>query len=330
MARRLRVEFSGACYHVLNRGNYRRGLFARPDAADSFQRCLGEACESFGWLVHAFVIMRNHFHLAVETPEPNLSQGMKWLQGTWAQRFNRFRGLTGRPFQGRYKAWPIEPGHALAQVAHYIHLNPVRAGAVPVERLPEYRWSSLTLFPGRNRPRWLEPSTVLSESGGLRDTPGGWSSYRDYLGVVHENDPRFRTEKFAALTRTWAIGSAAFRAEIRTKLQEARRTVGRFRLAGADRELLRQARVEAWEHQLRQIADGFQFDLAELPRMKSAVEKLTLAAAMKQMSSASNGWLAQRLQMGSPDSIGSLLYRFRARGTTESNAFKSVMSQFLT
>src|SRR5688572_16507787 len=104
MARKLRLEFAGACYHVINRGNYRRDLFKDEGAAASFQSCLFEACTRFRWRLHAFVIMRNHYHLAVETPEPNLSEGMKWLQGTWAARFNRFRSESGRPFQGRYKA----------------------------------------------------------------------------------------------------------------------------------------------------------------------------------------------------------------------------------
>jgi len=91
MARKLRVEYAGACYHVLNRGNYRKDLFADESAAESFQACLFEAAQRFGWRVHAFVIMRNHFHLAVETPEPNLSEGMRWLQARWAARFNRYR-----------------------------------------------------------------------------------------------------------------------------------------------------------------------------------------------------------------------------------------------
>ena len=76
MPRKLRLEFAGVCCHVINRGNYRRDLFAGTGAAESFQRCLFEAGEKFGWRLHAFVIMRNHFHLAVETPEPNLSAGM--------------------------------------------------------------------------------------------------------------------------------------------------------------------------------------------------------------------------------------------------------------
>ena len=131
MARKFRLEYPGACYHVINRGNYRRNVFAPQGAAEAFERCLGEAGARFGWRVHAFVIMRNHFHLAVETPDPNLSLGMKFLQGTWANRFNRYHGETGRPFQGRYKALHVEPGEALAQVAHYIHLNPLRAKVVP-------------------------------------------------------------------------------------------------------------------------------------------------------------------------------------------------------
>ena len=137
IARKLRLEFSGACYHVIHRGNYRRDLFGDDGAAASFAICLGEVCTSYGWLVHAYAIMRNHFHLAVETPEPNLSEGMKWLQGTWARRFNCHRGENGRPFQGRYQAQHVEPGRALAQVAHYIHLNPLRAKIVPPGRLGE-------------------------------------------------------------------------------------------------------------------------------------------------------------------------------------------------
>ena len=81
MPRKLRIEFSGACYHVTNRGNYRRDLFESDGASESFCGCLDETCCSFGWRVHAFTVMGNHFRLAVETPEPNLSEGMKWLQG---------------------------------------------------------------------------------------------------------------------------------------------------------------------------------------------------------------------------------------------------------
>ena len=313
MARKLRLEFAGACYHVINRGNYRRDLFAADGSAQSFYRCLDQACTRFGWLLHAFVIMRNHFHLAVETPEPNLSDGMKWLQGTWAQRFNRFREETGRPFQGRYKAGHLEPGHVLAQVVHYIHLNPVRAKIVSAERVGEYQWSSLAWLRRRQRPPWLIPSTSLRESGGLADTPDGWRSYQAYLGGLFEENSAFRDEKYSRLVRGWASGSATFRAELREKLREARKQRSRFELVGADRDALREARSEWWEDRLRVLAQSMAINLANLPRKKSAREKLALAAAMKDTTSVSLGWLAQRLQMGATDSVASLLTRYRAR-----------------
>lgn len=119
MARKLRLGFAGACYHVINRGNYRRRIFGDDGSAGSLEKALFDTCDRYGWQLHAYVVMSNHFHLAVETPEPNLSLGMKWLQGTWARRANLYHGETGRPFQGRYKALIVEPGRVLAQVAHY-------------------------------------------------------------------------------------------------------------------------------------------------------------------------------------------------------------------
>ena len=86
MARPLRIEYAGARYHVINRGNYRKNLFEGEGAAEAFERTLGEAAIKFSWRVHAYVVMQNHFHLALELKEPNLSLGMKWLQGTWTRQ----------------------------------------------------------------------------------------------------------------------------------------------------------------------------------------------------------------------------------------------------
>jgi REP element-mobilizing transposase RayT len=102
MARKLRQEYPGACYHVINRGNYRTDIFQTEGARAAFETCLFEACEKSGWALHAYVIMRNHYHLALETPQANLVTGMQWLQATYANRFNRLRGERGHLFQGRY------------------------------------------------------------------------------------------------------------------------------------------------------------------------------------------------------------------------------------
>lgn len=330
MARKLRVEFGGACYHVINRGNYRRNLFADRGAARSFLTCLEEACLRFHWRLHAFVIMRNHFHLAVETPEPNLSVGMKWLQGTWVARFNRLRHEAGRPFQGRYKALHVEPGHALAQVAHYIHLNPVRAKVVAPERVADFPWSSLPRFIARERPIWLDARTVLFESGALADSPAGWRCYVSYLAVLAENDTVTREEKFGRLSRGWVIGSQGFGNEINGALAAVADRAAPLELLGADRTAHQQARTLLWEDTLRGMAEAFGTDLGQLPRKKSAVEKVQLAAALKAVTSVSNRWLAERLQMGKATSIGALIRAFRLNGGTESRAFQTVLSRFTT
>src|SRR5947209_1210880 len=125
MARKLRIQFEGAVYHVISRGNYRAHVFADDRTKSAFLGCLDEACRKAGWVVHAWCVMSNHYHLCVETPQPNLVDGMRWLQGTFSVRFNRFRDERGHLFQGRYKALLVA-SEAIGAVCHYIHLNPVR------------------------------------------------------------------------------------------------------------------------------------------------------------------------------------------------------------
>lgn len=330
MARKVRLEFEGACYHVINRGNYRRDLFAGKGAAESFEKCVFETAEKFRWVLHAYVIMRNHFHLAVETPEPNLSLGMKYLQGTWANRFNRFRKQCGRPFQGRYKALHVEPGHSLAQVAHYIHLNPVRAKVVPAERLEEFRWSSLWWFPQKCRPAWLQAGTVLPEAGGLADTVAGWRLYREYLAVLAEEEPRERSRKAGRLSRGWVIGTESFRGELLKEIRQQgvdlKSTVMLGEAAGG-RAALREA---VWEETLQAAATAAQMDLHNLGTRKSAPEKVLLAAVMKAATAVSNGWLNERLGMGTPASVSQFVRRFRLTGGEESEAYQRGMSRIKT
>src|SRR5882672_9133694 len=168
MARKLRLEFPGACYHVINRGNYRADIFRTEGARAAFEACLLEACARHNWVLHAFVVMSNHYHLALETPEGNLVKGMQWLQATFANRFNKLRGKRGHLFQGRYKALVVEEGEPLAEVCHYIHLNPVRAGLVEVGGLREYRHSSYWyLWLPKARPDCFRPEYTLQVVGGL-------------------------------------------------------------------------------------------------------------------------------------------------------------------
>ena len=194
MARRLRLVYPGATYHVLNRGNDRWDVFAGDGAAGAFEQTLWEAVARCGWQSPAYVVMSNHYHLAISTPEPNLVAGMQWLQSTYATRFNRFRDIHGHLFQGRYKSLLVESGESLWRLVNYIHLNPVRAGMVPAEELARYRWSSLHWFLGRKkRPAGLEAVSWLSVSG-RADHPGDWRSYRQWLTATGADEQSQRRE----------------------------------------------------------------------------------------------------------------------------------------
>ena len=308
MPRPLRIEYAGACYHVINRGNYRRGLFTGQGAAEAFERTLDEAAQRFHWRVHAYVVMSNHFHVAVELTEPNLSAGMKWLQGTWIRRYNGFRRLIGRPFQGRYKALLVEPGHAFAQVCHYIHLNPVRARLHPPAAAVKHPWSSLRLFVAGKRPRWLVGTTVLHEAGHLPDSRAGWKKYLEYLEFMATDETTKKELVAERMSRGWCVGSREFRQEMKQEAKNAGAELDRY--AGLEPDTVAAERRERWEEELCKLAAEAKVDLAALPPQKSHPDKSLLAAAMKARTSVANAWLAERLQMGKPASASQFARRW--------------------
>jgi REP element-mobilizing transposase RayT len=302
MARKLRLEFPGACYHVINRGNYRTDIFKTTGAKAAFEACLFEACAKSGWLLHAFAIMRNHFHLAVETPAGNLVRGMHWLECTFATRFNRLRNERGHLFQGRYKALLVQDGEPLGLVGHYIHLNPVRAHVLPVARLKEYRYCSYWyLLHPKNRPPELRVELVLA-SLRLPDSPAGWSSYRDYLEWQAASGPAGKSAAYVSLSKGWAIGTAGYKAGLIADHTLAA-TARAWESQGAD-----EIRQQAWETaclRALRILRRTESDLAAAAR--SVSWKIALACFLKERTQASNRWLGQRLGMGSAKYVSYLV-----------------------
>jgi len=318
MARPLRLEFPHAFYHVINRGNYRRFLFTGKGAAEAFVRALGEAAERFGWKIHAYVVMGNHFHIAVELTEPNLSKGMQWLQGTWIRRYNTLRRLVGRPFQDRYKALLTEPGEHFLRACDYIHLNPCRAGLVPLDHAGDYAWSSLAVFKkAASRPAWLVPTTVLSSAGGLQDSAEGWASYEQLLAARTETDKDKRELHRSKLSRGWCVGSDAFKSLMSAKAKEKGMDLRAERFRGIEPEVYQEQRELQWEDTLRTFAHGNEIDLEKLGPKKSDSHKALLAALMKQTTSVSNAWLARRLKMGAPASASQFARRYRSNPENE-------------
>jgi len=149
MARPLRIEYDGALYHVTSRGNDKKPIFKDDTDRNIFLDALHKVTQRYNWLCHAYCLMNNHYHLVIETPDGNLSKGMRQLNGVYTQLFNRRHNRVGHIFQGRYKAILIQKESHLLEVCRYVVLNPVRAKTVTGAK--EWRWSSYSATCGRNK-----------------------------------------------------------------------------------------------------------------------------------------------------------------------------------
>lgn len=164
MARPLRIEYPGAVYHVTARGNNRNPIFEGDGDREFFLKTTGEIVKRFRWICHAFCLMDNHYHLLIETQEPNLSQGMRQLGGNYTQAHNRFHGKCGHLFQGRFKSILVQKDSHLLELCRYIMLNPVRGGIAFHPQ--EWHWSSYRQTMGFSK-RWkfLSTNWILSQFG---------------------------------------------------------------------------------------------------------------------------------------------------------------------
>jgi putative transposase len=294
MARKLRVEVEGGIYHVINRGNYRAAIFQKAKTKEAFLKCLDEACGKTGWRVHAWCIMSNHYHLAVETPGANLVDGMRWLQGTFSVRFNRLRDERGHLFQGRYKSFPVDPVGGLGPLCQYIHLNAIRAKICPMRQLSEWPWSSLSwIMQPKRRLSWFSPQAALTHAGGLADTPTGRDKYVHYLDWLQEDESARKAFKFDQMSTGWAIGSAAFKKELIGEHREAAAALRRGDPETSDlAEAVRQDALAAALHKIGKKRE----DLVRAG--KSEPWKMGIATLLKVRTTATNRWLGENLNLG--------------------------------
>jgi putative transposase len=217
MARALRIEFENALYHVTSRGNERRAIFRSDTDRRTFLGFLGEAAVRFGWSVSAYVLMSNHFHLVIQTPEPNLSRGMQWLNGKYAGRFNRVHKRTGHLFQGRFHAFLIEKEAYFAKVLRYVTLNPVRARMV--ERPENYRWSSFRATAGLEAaPHWLDVAAALQMFGVEEVT--AQAEYRSFVAANLESEERLWDE----VTNSIYLGTTSWTKSMRKLVERKPRS----------------------------------------------------------------------------------------------------------
>src|ERR1700682_1624066 len=164
MARPLRLEQPGAVWHITSRGNNRGDIYLGDEDHLMFLGFSARAVRRFRWIIHAYTLMNNHFHLVLETPEPTLSRGMEWMNGKYAQWFNRRHDRSGHLFQGRFKGILVEKESYLLELIRYVALNPVRAKMV--DRPEAHRWSSYRATAGlETAPPWLTTDWALALFG---------------------------------------------------------------------------------------------------------------------------------------------------------------------
>lgn len=305
MARKLRVEYPGAVYHVMNRGDRREPIFRDEEDRHRFLSTLGEACAKTGWQVHALCLMPNHFHLVVETPRGNLVAGMRWFLGTYTGRFNRRHKLFGHLFSGRYKALVVDGrGNGyLKMVCDYVHLNPARAKLLGAEQaLRGYAWSSWAEYlksPGK-RWKWLRVDRLLGEYCIAKDSVAG---RRELERALEERRAAETGADYKKVRRGWCLGSKAFRKELLGQMKE--------QLGAEHYGAERQETVE--EHAQGVVAAELKrrhWDESELERRaKGDTGKVAMAARLRAETEVTVKWIAERLQMGTPGYVNHLLYR---------------------
>jgi len=305
MPRQPRVEFPGAIYHLMSRGDRREDIFLDDVDRQEFLKTLAEACHKTGWQLHAYCLMRNHFHLVAETPEANLVEGMRWLLSAYTIRLNHRHKLFGHVFSGRYKALLVDrdcQGY-LKTVCDYVHLNPVRACLLqPDERLEAYPWSSLHWYRAapEYRPSWIRVDRLLGEHGIQCDNAAGRADFQRRLEerrLEETND-----ESLRQIRRGWCFGTENFRKQMLELVQKQP-----VELPG---KIERESSAVRAERIITEELGRLGWTREQLAaRRKSDPQKLALAARLRKETTLTIKDIALRLHLGTSKSANANLHR---------------------
>jgi REP element-mobilizing transposase RayT len=209
MTRPLRLEFAGALYHLTARGDRQEPIFEDDQDRLVFLDLLAKEVLQQGWVLYAFCLMGNHYHLLLETPEPNLVQGMRRLNGVYTQAFNRRHNRVGHVLQGRYKSILVDKNSYLRELCRYVVLNPVRARMVA--SVEDWHWSSYLPTAGEIPcPPWLNAAAVLGLFG------KGAAARRAYERFVAQGLKQ--ASPWETLKGQIYLGSEAFHTQMKKRL----------------------------------------------------------------------------------------------------------------
>lgn len=308
MGRHPRIEYAGATYHVMCRGNRRGNIFENDGDREVFLETLAQACERTGWKVCAYVLMSNHYHMVLETPEANLVAGMKWFQGTYTKRFNVRNRQWGHLFQGRYKSIVIDPEEPeyFCTACDYIHLNPARAGLVGGEGQPtlrDYEWSGSWFLSQSSRedPLWLNLARIVqahAKRPSARQSRMTYLSYLESRSIEERrlSEDQIENEEYKALRRGWVFGREEFKEELKEPLNRELEGLRRETVSGEPRRLHDEHEANGL---LRSTCGVVGLRLAEKDRLrKNDLRKQTAAWFLFRKTPMGQDWLARQLGMG--------------------------------
>ena len=319
MARKLRIQFEGAIYHVAVRGNARHDIFLDDRDRERFLESLAAAVETYRVRLYLFCLMSNHFHLLVETPLGNLSDFMGGLTTSYAVYFNRRHRRSGHLTQGRYGAWLVEGDAYLLRLSRYLHLNPVhvrdlqdKSKAERIEYLRNYRWSSLRSYTGQAKEDVVDTGPILAQVA--ERWGGGGKQYRQYVekGLAEEKSSWSEWQEASPL----GMGSATFLAELRKGYQlqaekAKRREDVAFRHVG---------RRKTVEDVLKAVNKIFGISRAELlRRRRNASDRAAAARALVKFAGLDQRTVAEVLHMGSGSAVSQQIRRLQNPSPVLSN-----------
>lgn len=325
MGRKARVEYAGARYHLMCRGNRRETIFEDEKDCELFVETLSAVCARTGWQVCAYVLMPNHYHMVVETPEANLVAGMKWFQGTYTKRHNYRHQQWGHLFQGRYKSVIIDPDDSgyFRTACDYVHLNPVRArlaGTDDTVALGAYRWSS-SWYLSRSvseTPEWLTLGRIVEQSTHQMDSS---LSRRLYLESLEQREVDESAHR--ALRRGWCLGSPEFKEGLRAGLCESLGSMDRSSVVGEQRRMHDEAEAERL---LIHAAGVSEMDLTRLDQLKKGdLRKGVIAWFLSKNTSVGQKWIAKRLWMGDSSTVSRVVRQIERTKDSEIVKWKKVL-----
>ncbi|MGB5278495.1 MAG: transposase [Gammaproteobacteria bacterium] len=279
MTRPLRIEFEGALYHVTSRGDGQESIYLDDTDRVSYLEVLRDVQNRFNWIIHAYCLMSNHYHLLIETPDSNLAKGMRHLNGVYTQRFNRCHKRVGHVFQGRYKAILVQKENYLLELSRYIVLNPVRAQMVRSAK--DWPWSSYRATAGLvDSDKWLTTDWLLGVFSKKKR-----EAIKQYRAFVAEG--RNQPKPWVHLRNQIYLGDDTFVDEMQRKIspdtnlsevpssqkRQVAKSLAYYEKKYKDRNIAISKTYESGGYSLKEIGDYYNLHYSRVSRIVNAKDK---------------------------------------------------------